>query len=329
MRVIYGCAMAGLLLASCGGEGKKTTGAGQAVRVVRVPEFNSDSAYYFVAKQVRFGPRVPNSGPHRGAGDYFISELKKFGAAVTVQEFDATTFDRQRIRCRNIIGSYNPEKQKRILLAAHWDTRPFADKDSVKKNAPFDGANDGASGVGILLEIARQLGKTPAAAGVDIILFDGEDWGQRDDEARISPPDGLESWWCLGSQYWALHKHKPNYSAYYGILLDMAGAKGSHFFREGTSLEYAPKIVEKVWNTGERLGFSNYFVKQNEGGIEDDHVYVNKNANIPMIDIVDFQPGIGYFGDYHHSTKDNLSIIGKETLGVVGVVLMNVVYYEE
>jgi Peptidase family M28 len=329
MRVIFCLAIGSAVLFSCGGEREKKISSDQPARVVKVPEFNGDSAYYFVKKQVKFGPRVPNSMAHRKAGDYFIDQFKKRGATVTAQEFEATTFDNHQLNLRNIIASFNPEKQKRILLAAHWDTRPFADKDSAKKDAPFDGANDGASGVGVLLEMARHLGKIPASAGVDIILFDGEDWGEKDNGGRQDLPPDLDSWWCLGSQYWAKHKHKPNYSAYYGILLDMVGAKSSRFFREGTSLEYAPKIVEKVWNAAERLGFSNYFVKQNEAGITDDHRFVNEIAKIPMIDIVHYQPGIGYFGDYHHSQKDNLGIISKETLGIVGAVLMNVVYYEE
>jgi hypothetical protein len=327
MKIIYCLALSSVLLYSCSRERGKNADSDKPLRSVNVPRFNSDSAFYFVGQQVRLGPRVPNSAAHRKAGDYFISQFQKYGAKVNVQEFEATTFDNQRLKLRNIIAVFNPGKQKRILLAAHWDTRPFADKDSTRRDAPFDGANDGASGVGVLLEMARQLGKTPASAGVDIVLFDGEDWGEKDGAPSVPPPDGLLGWWCLGSQYWA--KNKSNYTAYYGILLDMVGAKGSRFFREGTSLEYAPKIVEKVWNTAERLGFSSYFVKQNEGAITDDHRYVNEIAKIPMIDIVHFQPGVGYFGDYHHSRKDNMSIISKETLGVVGDVLMNVVYYEE
>ena len=327
MRVIYSLALGSALLISCGGERGKNAESDKPLRVVNVPRFSGDSAFYFVEQQVKLGPRIPNSAAHRKASDYFISQFRKYGATVNVQEFEATTFDNQRLKLRNIIAVFNPGKQKRILLAAHWDTRPFADKDSTQRDAPFDGANDGASGVGVLLEMARQLGKTPASAGVDIVLFDGEDWGEKDGMRKVPPADGLLDWWCLGSQYWA--KNKSNYTAYYGILLDMVGAKGSRFFREGTSLEYAPKIVDKVWNTAERLGFSSYFVKQNEGSITDDHLYINEIAKIPMIDIVHFQPGVGYFGDYHHSRKDNMNIISKETLGVVGDVLMNVVYYEE
>jgi len=181
------------------------------------------------------------------------------------------------------------------------------------------------------MEIARQLGSSAAPdVGVDLILFDGEDWGEKNDVMNQNPlPQGQDSWWCLGSQYWSKHKHKPNYSAYYGILLDMVGAKDSHFFQEGNSLEYAPKIVDKVWGIASRLGYSSIFVKQKEARITDDHLYINEVAKIPTIDIVHFDPGVGYFGDYHHSQKDNLSLISKETLGAVGTVLMNVIYYEE
>ncbi len=318
--------LAGILL-SCGGSKEEK----KEERVVLVPPFNGDSAYAFIKKQVSFGPRIPNTPQHRKTGDFLISTLRHFGATVTVQEFEANTFDGQRLVLRNIIASYFPEKQKRILLAAHWDTRPFADKDSNEPDAKFDGANDGASGVGVLLEIARVLGKNPPpGTGIDIILFDGEDWGEKESASnRITPPRGLDSWWCLGSQHWSNNKHRPGYTAYYGILLDMVGAKGAHFFKEGYSLDYAPKIVNKVWNTASRLGHSSVFVRQQEGAVTDDHKYVNEVAKIPMIDIVPFDPGAGNFGDYHHTRNDNLSLISRETLNVVGTVLLNVIYYEE
>jgi glutaminyl-peptide cyclotransferase len=329
LRFCFFIASIGFLTFSCGPRNEKKTSEKPA-KNVEVPKFNSDSAYAFVARQVMFGPRVPNTPPHQKTADYLQDRFRKYGAIVRVQEFEATTFDKNRLKLQNIIASFNPGKQKRILLASHWDTRPFADKDSVHRDAAFDGANDGASGVGILLEMSRNLGMKPPDAGVDIILFDGEDWGQKDySDDRIPVPPDLKEWWCLGSQYWSKNKHQPNYSAYYGILLDMVGAKGSKFFREGNSLEYAPKIVEKVWNTAEHLGYSGYFVKQNAGAITDDHRFVNEVAHIPMIDIVHYQPGIGYFGDYHHSQKDNMDLISKETLEIVGNVLMNVVYSED
>lgn len=316
------------VLFSCGGRKEKPKEE-KPDRIVKVPDFNGDSAFGFVERQVKFGPRIPNTPAHHLAGDYFISRFKEYGAIITEQPFDATTFDGQKLFLRNIIASYFPEKQKRILLAAHWDTRPFADKDLQKPDAEFDGANDGASGVAVLLEIARVLGKNPPPdVGIDIILFDGEDWGEKENTIkRVAPADG--SWWCLGSQHWAKTKHKPNYTAYYGILLDMVGAKDSRFFQEGYSVEYAPRIVDKVWSTASRLGHSSTFVRQKEGPITDDHRFVNEIAKIPMIDIVHYDPVVGYFGNYHHTQKDNLSMISKETLSVVGNVLMNVIYYEE
>ncbi len=320
-----------LILGSCN-QRKKVDETKAPLKIVQVPNFNADSAYFFVEKQVKFGPRVPNTRAHHEAANYFLRQFKKNGATVFEQDFDAITWDNQKVQLKNIIASYNPEAKKRILLAAHWDTRPYADKDAEKKDAPFDGANDGASGVGVLLEISRLLGqgKMPSV-GVDLILFDGEDWGEDSStgqESKLKIPDDDE-WWCLGSQYWARHKHQKNYAAYFGILLDMVGSKHAQFFREGKSLEYAPTVVDKVWSTAARLGYTDYFIKTNVGGITDDHVFVNRIAKIPMIDIVHYQTGVGFFGDYHHSRKDNISIISKETLSAVGTTLLNVVYYEE
>jgi glutaminyl-peptide cyclotransferase len=320
------------MMAACSGDNKKTADKTVAPsRIVNVPAFNSDSAYSFIKKQVDFGPRIPNSKSHHSASDYLVKSLKSAGAEITSQEFESVSFDGQKLFLQNIIASFYPDKQKRILLAAHWDTRPFSDKDKVKPNATFEGANDGASGVGILLEIARILKSNKAPdVGIDIILFDGEDWGEKvNDSEPDKLPNGLESWWCLGSQYWAKHKHKPNYSAYYGILLDMAGAKNAQFHREGFSMEFAPSIVDKVWNTAARLGYSHIFVKQNQDGITDDHYFVSKTGKIPTIDIVHFEPGAGYFGTFHHSQQDNMSLISKETLQAVGETVLNVVYSEE
>ncbi len=194
---------------------------------MQVQRFNADSAYFFVEQQVKFGPRVPGTKSHQQAADFFINRFKKYGATVTIQDFDATTWDNQKVQLKNIIASYNQQAQKRILLAAHWDTRPYADKDEEKKDAPFDGANDGASGAGVLVEVARVLSKSSLpTVGVDLILFDGEDWGEKINEtSKLTLPEGYESWWCLGSQYWSKHKHQKNYTAYYGILLDMVGSK--------------------------------------------------------------------------------------------------------
>lgn len=316
-------------LSSCSGNKEQATTTTTPEPVVQVPTFQPDTAYAFVQKQVNFGPRIPNSPAHKATGDFLIKTLKMYGASVSTQEFQATTFDGKRLSLRNIIASFNPAKPKRILLAAHWDTRPFSDKDKDKPYATFDGANDGASGVGVLLEIARLIHETPPAVGIDIILFDGEDWGERDDRKQdVRKPDGVYEWWCLGSQYWAQHKQPAKYSAYYGILLDMVGGANTRFAREGYSDSYAPSIVDKVWKKAAQIGYSDYFIQQKIGGITDDHVFVNELGKIPMIDIISFDVATGDFGDFHHTQKDNMSIISKETLRAVGQTLLHVVYHE-
>lgn len=319
-----------LFLVSCKTE-KNSEEKKLPAKNILVPKFNADSAFAFVEQQVKFGPRVPGTKSHQLAAEYLINELKKNGAEISTQDFEAITWENQKVKLKNIIAAYNLQAQKRLILAAHWDTRPYADKDKEKKDAGLDGANDGASGAGVLLEIARNISanKKPEV-GVDLIFFDGEDWGEKEsDRSKISLPDGYESWWCLGSQYWAKHKHRKNYSAHYGILLDMVGSRHAQFFKEGVSLEYAPAIVDKVWGTASKLGYTDYFVSTKVASITDDHLFVNQMGKIPMIDIVHYQAGVGFFGDYHHSTKDNLSIISKETLSAVGNTLLNVVYYEE
>jgi hypothetical protein len=321
-----------IFFVSCDSKQEKSDNAKEnEVRTVAIPAFNADSAFHFVKKQVDFGPRIPNTEAHKQAADFFIKKLTAYGARVTVQDFQAETYDGIQLNLKNIIASFNPEKKKRILLAAHWDTRPFSDKDPEKPSDPFPGANDGGSGVGVLLEVARAFhsGSAPEV-GVDIILFDGEDWGEKPGEQDSHQlRNGLQEWWCLGSQHWSKNKHKPNYAAYYGILLDMVGARNAQFHREGHSMQYAPSIVDKVWGHAHRLGFSHMFVNQKQAGVTDDHLFVNTIARIPMINIVHFEPGIGYFGDFHHTQKDNMDLISKETLGIVGTTLLNVVYYEE
>lgn len=321
-----------IFLASCGSdrEKKESSGASQLTANVDVPDFNADSAYQFVEKQVGFGARIPNTPAHRQAADYFVRTLKRYGANLTIQEFEAKTFEGKTLELKNIIAAFNPTASRRILLGAHWDTRPFADKDDESPRSTFQGANDGASGVGVLLEVARVIATSaPPGVGVDIILFDGEDWGEREGEQGTRPlPDGLRAWWCLGSQHWSKNKHQPGYSAFYGILLDMVGAQNAQFHREGYSMQFAPSIVDKVWDHAQRLGYSHVFIRKTQEGVIDDHLFVNTMARIPMINIVHFEPGVGYFGTYHHTLEDNLQLISKEMLGIVGTTVLNTVYYE-
>lgn len=298
--------------------------------LITAPEFNADSAYFYIQKQVEFGPRIPNTPSHFQTGTYLENKLKSLNAFVEIQEFQEPTYNGEVLSLKNIIASFHPEKSRRILLGAHWDTRPFSDKDPENPQKPFDGANDGGSGVGVLLEIARIVSiHEPNNAGIDIIFFDGEDYGQPefyDGEILNSS----KTYWCLGSQYWSKNKHKRNYMAYYGILLDMVGAKGATFYKEGGSVQFAKKIVDKVWDAGHICGFSQFFINQTSPGITDDHIFVNRDAKIPMINIVEYDPEdpSSYFGFYHHTQNDNMDLIDRETLKAVGQTLLHVIYNE-
>ena len=293
------------------------------------PPFEVDSAYFYIQQQVNFGPRVPNTHAHRLCAMYLQKKLIQLGGQVQVQAFEARAFNGETLHLKNIIARFNPSHKKRILLAAHWDTRPFADKDTSNKDVPIDGANDGASGVGVLLEIARVIGHShPPEVGVDIIFFDGEDYGEPQDHRTSLYSNNI--FWCLGAQYWSNNKHEKNYTAAYGILLDMVGAAKATFYREQQSMDYAPQIVKKVWDTAHQLGYGQYFVYQDtKGYILDDHLFVNSVARIPMITIIDHDPSSdGFFPSYHHTHQDNLQLIHKKTLSAVGETLLHVIYQE-
>lgn len=317
----------GVLSCACSGRSSQTKNT-ETKALVKAPDFNADNAYDFIQKQIDFGPRVPNTKAHRKAKAWLQGTLESFGARVYMQDFEDYVFDGTKVSLTNIIGSYNPEQKKRILLAAHWDTRPFADHDTENPMGSLDGANDGASGVGVLLEVARVINEKAPDVGVDIIFFDGEDWGDGDGEAP-SPTGGKESWWCLGSQYWSKNKHIPNYSAYYGILLDMVGASNATFYYDGVSQQNAASVMKKVWNRAATLGHEAYFIPKLgfSSGIMDDHVFLNKTARIPTIDIIDFRPP-NSFTPVWHTTKDDMDGIDKATLKVVGEVVLSMLYNE-
>ncbi len=300
---------------------------------LKVPSFNRDSAYAFVAKQLEFGPRVPNSEGHKACRDWLISELERFGASVIAQDFKATAYTGEVLNATNIIGQYNPAAQKRIFLAAHWDTRPFADSDlsTERREEPILGADDGASGVGVLLEIARQLNDQPIGIGVDIVLFDAEDFGDSQDYDTPEEEAATQDTWALGAQHWAANPHVGSYRPKYGILLDMVGAKGAKFQKEGYSVQFAAPLVNKIWTLAGRMGYSDYFVNTNfRGGITDDHFFVNKIAGYPMVDIINLpdETEAHSFGVHWHTHNDNLEVINKRTLKAVGQVVLAVVYRE-
>jgi glutaminyl-peptide cyclotransferase len=292
-------------------------------RVVPVPKFYEDTAFAFVEKQVNFGPRVPNTDAHRACREWLVATLRSFGADVIEQEFKAKAYTGETLDAVNIIAQFNPKIKKRVLLAAHWDTRHIADSplSGERRDEPILGADDGGSGVAVLLEVARQLQANPIDMGVDIVLFDAEDYGE-------SNSDNGESF-ALGSQHWSRNLHTSGYRPKYGILLDMVGARGARFAREQFSVQFAPNIVNKVWKLAQGMGYGNYFVDESGGYVTDDHYFVNTIARIPMIDIINRPIGTETgFGHYWHTHDDNLDIIDKRTLRAVGQVILAVVYRE-
>ena len=296
----------------------------KSVSSLIVPKFNSDSAYLYIETQVNFGPRVPNTKEHLECYKYLVSSFNRFGADVITQSEGVKRYDGVTMNMKNIIASFNPDANKRILLCAHWDTRFLADNDSINIESPILGANDGGSGVGVLLEIARQIQLNPINLGLDIILFDVEDQG---------PPSYVEigesNTWCLGSQYWSLNPHVKNYFADYGILLDMVGAKDAKFSREGVSERFASRILDKVWGIAHNNGFSRFFIPQKTPPIIDDHLYINNIIHIPTINIVEYNDTThNRFNAHHHKHSDNIDIIDKNTLNAVGQTVLEVIYRE-
>lgn len=294
------------------------------VKQVVIPDFNADSAYNYVKKQLDFGPRVPGSVAHKQCAEWFVDFFSGKADTVYVQDFRTRLYDGRGIDGKNIIAAFNPEAKKRILLAAHWDSRPFADHDPDKNNwnTPIDGANDGASGVGVLMEIARILNDNPVNIGVDIILFDLEDYGAPYFLNLMTNDD-----WALGSQYWAKNPHIYNYRAYFGILLDMVGASNAKFPKEYYSQQFAPALSNDVWKIARELGYDEYFTNELGHPINDDHIYVNAIARIPMIDIIHLENNSeSSFYPYWHTMKDNIEQIDPKTLGMVGDVVVNVLY---
>jgi len=287
----------------------------------KAPEFNADSAYAYVKAQVDFGPRVPNTKTHDACASYLTNKLKEYTSNVIVQKGIVTSYNNVKLNIQNIIAQFNPDAKNRVLFFAHWDTRPWADQDTTRVNEPILGADDAGSGVGILLEVARQLSTQKFDVGVDIAFFDAEDYGEKRESSS-------EDSYALGTQYWCHNPVPKGYSASYGILLDMTGAKNATFLKEENSMHYAPALVNNIWNIAAQLGFSNYFLNQLGGGITDDHIYPNRILNIPCIDIINTNPATLMFAPHWHTHADNMDVIDKNTLHAVGQTLLEVIFSE-
>lgn len=297
------------------------------VKKVKVPSFNADSAYYFIEKQVSFGPRVPNSPAHRKAAKYLTGKLSRYSPNVDVQTGEVKAYNGNVLALKNIQVSFYPQKKRKILLAAHWDTRHIADHDTIRKDKPIPGANDGGSGTAVLLELSRIFSKHEPPVGIEIVLFDAEDYGA---PRNFKTPQGQNSY-CLGSQYWGNHLKQRRYrNVAYGILLDMVGAKNAVFNLEGYSVKYAPGTVDKIWNTAHELTYSNYFTFEKIQPLVDDHIYISGLAGIPCINIIDYDPSRPKgFGNYWHTHRDNMTIISKKTLKAAGQTVLTVIFQED
>lgn len=293
------------------------------------PTFNADSAYAFCAKQCSFGPRLMNTEAHDKCGEWIMKQFAGYGMKVETQDAELKAWDGTMLRSRNIWARFRPEQTTRILLCAHWDCRPWADNDPDSTNwrKPVMGANDGASGVAVMLELARVISNDSTLnVGVDFVCFDAEDYGV---PQWSSAPDSQDSW-ALGAQYWAEHQPQ-GYEARYGVLLDMVGGEGARFYKEGMSMQFAPEIVKKVWRAARKAGYGNFFPRQEGGMVTDDHIPLNQTARIPAIDIIPFYPDCtqSSFGPTWHTLNDNMEHISRNTLKAVGQTMIQVIYTEE
>ncbi|MBP5260367.1 MAG: M28 family peptidase [Paludibacteraceae bacterium] len=279
------------------------------------PVFSADSCFARLTDQTSLGSRCPNSPAHAACKAYLTAQLKLYGAVVSEQSCQLKAWDGTLLDCTNITASYLPAAKNRVLLCAHWDSRPWSDEDPdpERVRAPLLGANDGASGVAVLLEIARNLGLQSPKVGVDIVLFDAEDYGISEEENSF----------CLGSQYWAQQAKLTGYKAAYGILLDMVGDKNAVFRKDAVSAYFAPAVAQKVWERAAEMGYGALFAEGGGGSIIDDHYYINRLAGIPCIDIIHYDGG---FPATWHTTHDTPDAISRDVLGAVGSVVLDLLY---
>lgn len=316
-------------LTSCfNNQSASTAGASalkEQVRVVNVPVFSEDSAFEYIKKQCEFGPRVPNTDSHEKCLAFLADELKRLGGTVSLQKADLKAYDGTIYKSTNIIAAFYPERQNRIVLFSHWDSRPLSDQEDGSKKTAMQkavmGANDGASGVAVLLEAARNFSITDPQVGVDIVFFDAEDCGApRWDKSQV------EDDWCLGSQYWSKNNgytaaNKP----VKGILLDMVGGANASFSIDAVSNYYASAYAREFWQLAADMGYGYNFNNAPGGQLVDDHYYVNTLAGIPTFDIIDYNQERG-FPEMWHTQHDDVEHIDRNTLGTVGRVLLHYIY---
>ena len=284
----------------------------------RIPVFNGNAAFTHLVAQCDFGPRNPGSVGHQKALDYFLNVLTTLADTVSTQSFtEIMPRSKQKVEMHNVIAQFNPKAKKQIMISAHWDTRPWGDRSLsiMRKDQPILGANDGASGVAILLELAKVLHDNPQKIGVNLVLFDAEDFGSSGD-----------SWsYCKGSQYFA--KNLPITLPDYAINLDMVGDANLEIYIERISYKQNPSLVLDLWGLAEELKLSG-FKKMANHSIFDDHVPLYELAGIPAVDIIDFD-----YPDektnYHHTYNDIVENCSPESLRQVGTLMVHHIYNQQ
>lgn len=289
-------------------------GGGDPEREARIerPDFPGDSAFALLQRQVAFGPRIPGREGHRRQLQWMRQWLATRADTLVTQAFSHTTTGRETLQLTNLLARFRPEAPDRLLLVAHWDTRPLADQSAAAadREKPVPGANDGASGTAILLQLADLLARTPPPVGVDLLLVDGEDYGPTTEDM------------FLGAHYFA--RNLPaGYRPLYGVLLDMVGDRSLLLPPEGNSVDRAPEVVQRVWAVARELGYGDVFVSTPGGYVSDDHLPLN-DAGIRTIDIIDFDYGPG--NRYWHTPLDVPENTSARSLDIVGEVITELIY---
>ncbi|MGH7475478.1 MAG: M28 family peptidase [Longimicrobiales bacterium] len=303
--------LAALAAASCGTSNGSENGARTGRVSAPGPEFDAEAAFELLRRQVAFGPRVPGSAPHRAQLEWMVEYLRERADTVWVQAFTHRRPDGDTVPMANVVAGFRPDADARILLLAHWDTRPTADQDPdpARRDQPIDGANDGASGTAVLLQLADVLSRHSPPIGVDLLFTDGEDFGAHDEM-------------YLGASYFAANQ-PPGYPPLYGILIDMVGDRDPLFPIESSSVYYAPEVVDRVWTLAEDIGYGRYFPRREAGSVGDDHIPLNE-AGIRTIDIIDFEYGPNH--RYWHTHQDVIENTSPTGLKAVGQVLTALVF---
>lgn len=317
------------LVAACGTTRKQSVAEEAAVNVA----FNADSAYAFCAAQCAFGPRTMNSEAHDKCGEWIAAQFRRYGCAVELQQADLRGYDGTVLKSTNIIASM-PRRgadSTRIMVCAHWDSRPWADNDpdSANWHKPVMAANDGASGVAVMLELARLLQHNDSLpVALDFVCFDAEDWGVP--SWSDAADDGNS--WALGAQHWAKTYATSGNNRYrYAILVDMVGGQGARFYHEGFSLQHAKRLVDRLWSAASAAGYSSFFPMEQGGYVTDDHVPVNEVARIPCVDVINYYPDCqqSSFGPTWHTVSDDMQHIDRNTLKAVGQTLLQLLFSEK